>query len=54
MTLAQEMLSTAEEMRQCLMFHSSWRLTGRDYELAELALREAALRLNAEVTERMT
>jgi len=54
MTPAQEMLSTAEKMRQCLMFHSSWRLTGRDYELAELALREVALRLQGNVGERMT
>ncbi len=65
MTLAQEMLSTAERLKRCptclfggsnsdIKFIAGFAMTERDRELILLALREAALRLNAEVTERMT
>ncbi len=55
MTLTQATLELAEKMRRSRQLNllPSW-LTDRECELAELALREAALRLNAEVTERMT
>ncbi len=55
MTLAQEMLELADRMQRCLRGEIAWPpvLSAHEFELAEIALREAALRLQGNVGERM-